>query len=140
MPPESTARRDRSDWRVVLSWHLAESRAEASARRAGLMRWHNEYNVGTLQRPGRPPFRRPRMRSRRPPAAKAPPPRSVPRTSSSKPSRSLLDISGGVGAVVGFVHDWANPENTRRSWDMVARYVVPEINNYARSLRRRRNS
>ncbi len=44
---------DRKNWRVVLTWHLAESREEA-ARQAGkgLMRWHNEYNVGTLQRPG----------------------------------------------------------------------------------------
>jgi limonene 1,2-monooxygenase len=33
------------------------------------------------------------------------------------------------------VHDWANPENTMRSWDMVARYVVPEINGYLGGLR-----
>ena len=49
--------------------------------------------------------------------------------------KSVLDISGGFGTVVGFVHDWANPENTRRSWDMVARYVVPEINGYLAGLR-----
>jgi limonene 1,2-monooxygenase len=34
------------------------------------------------------------------------------------------------------VHDWANPENTRRSWDLVARYVVPEINGYVESMRK----
>jgi limonene 1,2-monooxygenase len=33
------------------------------------------------------------------------------------------------------VHDWANPENTFRSWDMVARYVIPEINGYVTKLR-----
>src|SRR5438094_9581448 len=49
--------------------------------------------------------------------------------------KSILDISGGFGTVVGFVHDWANPENTMRSWDMVARYVVPEINGYLAGLR-----
>jgi limonene 1,2-monooxygenase len=38
--------------------------------------------------------------------------------------------------VIGFVHDWANPENTRRSWDLVARYVVPEINGYIDTLRK----
>ena len=43
--------------------------------------------------------------------------------------------SGGFGTVVGFVHDWANPENTMRSWDMVARYVIPEINGYVTKLR-----
>ena len=47
-----------------------------------------------------------------------------------------MDVSGGVGTIVGFAHDWANPENTRRSWDMVARYVVPEINGYIDGLRK----
>jgi limonene 1,2-monooxygenase len=49
--------------------------------------------------------------------------------------KSVYDKSGGFGTVVGFVHDWANPENTMRSWDMVARYVIPEINGYVRKLR-----
>jgi limonene 1,2-monooxygenase len=49
--------------------------------------------------------------------------------------KSVLEVSGGFGTVVGFVHDWANPENTMRSWDMVARYVVPEINGYLAGLR-----
>jgi limonene 1,2-monooxygenase len=49
--------------------------------------------------------------------------------------KSVLEISGGFGTVVGFVHDWANPENTMRSWDMVARYVVPETNGYLAGLR-----
>jgi limonene 1,2-monooxygenase len=47
-------------------------------------------------------------------------------------------MSGGFGTVVGFVHDWANPENTFRSWDMVARYVIPEINGHLRKLRESR--
>jgi limonene 1,2-monooxygenase len=50
--------------------------------------------------------------------------------------KSVLVRSGGFGTVVGFVHDWANPENTMRSWDMVARYVVPEINGYLAGLRK----
>jgi limonene 1,2-monooxygenase len=49
--------------------------------------------------------------------------------------KQVLEMSGGFGTVVGFVHDWANPENTMRSWDMVARYVVPEINGYLAGLR-----
>jgi limonene 1,2-monooxygenase len=44
--------------------------------------------------------------------------------------RNIQQVSGGFGAVIGFVHDWANPEATARSWDLVARYVVPEINGY----------
>jgi len=52
--------------------------------------------------------------------------------------KNLVDVSGGVGTIVGFAHDWANPENTRRSWDMVARYVIPEINGYIDGLRKSR--
>jgi len=49
--------------------------------------------------------------------------------------KNLMEVSGGVGAIIGFAHDWANIEATRRSWDMVARYVVPEINGYITKLR-----
>jgi limonene 1,2-monooxygenase len=52
--------------------------------------------------------------------------------------KQVMEMSGGFGTVVGFVHDWANPENTMRSWDMVARYVVPEINGYLSGLRKSR--
>src|SRR6202051_3383149 len=45
------------DWRVLLSWHIAETREKAIAEaRHGLLRHHNEYIVGTLQRPGAKPF------------------------------------------------------------------------------------
>ena len=39
-----------------------------------------------------------------------------------------MEISGGFGTVIGFAHDWANRENTLRSWDLVARHVMPEVN------------
>jgi limonene 1,2-monooxygenase len=42
--------------------------------------------------------------------------------------RQMAEVTGGFGTVIGFVHDWANPEATARSWDLVARYVVPEVN------------
>ncbi len=130
---------DRKNWRVLLSWHIAETREKARAEAgAGLMRHHNEYIHGTLQRPGSKPFTSPEQAVEMTgfgPGAVATigtPDDLVARI------KSVLDISGGFGTVVGFVHDWANPENTFRSWDMVARYVVPEINNYVRELRKSR--
>jgi limonene 1,2-monooxygenase len=42
--------------------------------------------------------------------------------------RHLQEITGGFGTALGFIHDWANPANTAKSWDMVARYVIPEVN------------
>src|SRR3984957_19597882 len=130
---------DRKNWRVLLSWHIAETREKARAEAGdGLMRHHNEYITATLQRPGAKPFKTPDE--------------AVDKTAFSagavatigtaddlgKGIKDVLEISGGFGTVVGFVHDWANPENTMRSWDMVARYVVPEINGYLAGLRKSR--
>ena len=51
---------DRKDWRVLMSWHIAETREEARAQAGkGLMHWNNEYTVGTLMRPGAPVFKSP---------------------------------------------------------------------------------
>src|SRR6266568_3895091 len=50
----------RANWRVLLSWKIAETREKARREAgAGLMRWHNEYNVATLQRPGLTAFSSP---------------------------------------------------------------------------------
>ena len=42
--------------------------------------------------------------------------------------RKKIRLVSGCWLWGEFVNDWANPEATRRSWDMVARYVVPEVN------------
>jgi limonene 1,2-monooxygenase len=127
----------RSDWRVLLSWHIAESREQARAEAgSGLMRWHNEYNVQTLQRPGLEPFK-----SIDEALEKTAGGVGISASTIGTPDdlvnsiRKLMEVSGGVGHIIGFVHDWANPENTRRSWDLVARYVIPEINGYVAKLR-----
>src|SRR5439155_7203657 len=107
---------DRANWRVLLTWHLAETHEQARREAgAGLMRWHNEYNVGTLQRPGL--------------TAVASPEDAIERTAGGefaastigtpddlvKMIKNLMEVSGGVGAIIGFAHDWANIEATRRS-------------------------
>ncbi len=51
---------DRKNWRIVLQWHIAETREEAIAQsKDGLFHWHNEYNVDTLMRPGVSAFKTP---------------------------------------------------------------------------------
>ena len=47
----------------------------------------------------------------------------------------LQEITGGFGVVLGFAHDWANREATLRSWDLFARYVIPEITGSTRNIR-----
>jgi limonene 1,2-monooxygenase len=127
---------DRKDWRVLLSWHIAETREKAIAEaREGLMRHHNQYIVGTLQRPGATAFKNPDEAIEKTAfGASAAATIGTPDDLVAR-LKQVVETSGGFGTVVGFVHDWANPENTRRSWDMVARYVVPEINGYLAGLR-----
>ena len=127
---------DRSQWRVLLSWHIAETREKAREQaRDGLLRHHNEYVVGTLQRPGLKPFKTGDEAVDK--MAFSPGSAAVIGTPDDLIAKikEVLAISGGFGTVVGFVHDWANPENTFRSYDMVARYVIPEINGYIAGLR-----
>jgi len=127
---------DRKDWRVLMSWHIAETREQARAEaRDGLLRHHNEYITATLQRPGARPYKTADEAVDK--TAFVPGAVATIGTPDDLVARikSVLEMSGGFGTVVGFVHDWANPENTRRSWDMVARYVVPQINGYLEGLR-----
>src|SRR5713101_2429353 len=127
---------DRKNWRVLLSWHIAETRDRARAEaRDGLLRHHNDYITATLQRPGARPFATADEAVDK--TAFAPGAVATIGTPDDLVARikDVLAIAGGFGTVVGFVHDWANPENARRSWDMVARYVVPEINGYLAGLR-----
>jgi limonene 1,2-monooxygenase len=120
---------DRANWRVLSTWHIAETREEARAQAgAGLLRWHNEYTVGTLMRPGVPAFGSAdeavdQMAFADGAAAVVGTPDDLVQS-----IRKLYEASGGFGTLIGFAHDWANRENTLRSWDLVARYVVPEVN------------
>ncbi|MEM7016507.1 MAG: LLM class flavin-dependent oxidoreductase, partial [Pseudomonadota bacterium] len=120
---------DRSNWRIVMSWHIAETREQARAEaKHGLHRWHNEYTVGTLMRPGAEAYDSPdeaveALSDENAGGA------SVIGTPDDlvKAIREMKTLTGGFGTVIGFAHDWANPEAQRRSWDMVARYVIPEV-------------
>lgn len=126
---------DRDNWRILMSWHIAETREEARQQaKQGLLRWHNEYTVGTLMRPGVEAFPDADTAVDQLTAAGGAAVIGTP-DDLVKAIRDMLDITGSFGRVIGFVHDWANPENTRRSWDLVARYVVPEINGYLERYR-----
>jgi limonene 1,2-monooxygenase len=126
---------DRKNWRVLLNWHIAETREKAiEEARVGLQRWHNQYIVATLQRPGAEPYKSPDEAIEQ---MTAPGSAAVIGTPDDLIAmiKKVYQGSGGFGHCVGFVHDWANPEDTFRSWDMVARYVIPEINGYVTKLR-----
>ncbi|MEO8559373.1 MAG: LLM class flavin-dependent oxidoreductase [Rhodospirillales bacterium] len=126
---------DRRDWRVLISFHLAESKKQARDEAVdGLHWWHNEYNVRVLGRQGSV-----RVEDKWAlldqvsgtgsgvGAAVIGTPDEMVRA-----VNELQRITGGFGVMLGFAHDWANREATLRSWDLFARYVVPELNGYTR--------
>jgi len=132
---------DRGSWRVLMSWHIAETRERARAEaRHGLQRWHNEYIVDTLARPGA-------VRYDDPDEALEAVCRGTITSATTQAAvvgtpddlvefiRTMQRVTGGFGAAVGFAHDWADREATLRSWELVARYVVPELNGYINPLR-----
>ncbi len=130
---------DRANWRVLMSWHLAEDEDEARAQAVdGLHRWHNEYNVWTLGRPNATHVEDKwelldQITGRGASGAGS----SVIGTPDQLVTaiRHLQELTGGFGVVMGFAHDWADREHTRRSWDLFARYVVPELRGMTTGLR-----
>jgi limonene 1,2-monooxygenase len=125
----------RSNWRVMMPFHLAEDRQRAFDEiYDGLLHWHNGYNVETLARPG----------SERVDDAKGFAHKMVERGGAivGTPDDAvaaiarLQELSGGFGTLVGFVHDWANPEAMRRSYDLFARYVIPQVQGLLKPVER----
>ena len=130
---------DRSAWRVLMAWHIAEDKEQARREAVdGLHRWHNEYNVHVLGRPGAVRVESPwdlleqvaEQGSNGAGAAVIGTPDDLVAA-----VRHLQELTGGFGVVLGFAHDWANHEATMRSWDLVARYVIPELDGSLRPLR-----
>jgi limonene 1,2-monooxygenase len=130
---------DRAAWRVLMAWHIAEDKEQARREAVdGLHRWHNEYNVHVLGRPGAVRVESPwdlleqvaEQGSNGAGAAVIGTPDDLVAA-----VRHLQELTGGFGVVLGFAHDWANHEATMRSWDLVARYVIPELAGSLRPLR-----
>jgi limonene 1,2-monooxygenase len=130
---------DRADWRVLMAFHLAETREQARNEAVhGLQRWHNEYNVDTLGRPGAVAVEdawellESTVGGGADGAGTA-----VIGTPDDMVAmiNTLQETTGGFGVVLGFAHDWANREATLRSWELFARYVIPEITGTTRNIK-----
>lgn len=130
---------DRADWRVLMSWHLATSREKARTEAVdGLQNWNNNYNVKVLGRPNSVhvddkwkllDMTAANGGSGSGAAIIGTPDEMV------EAILKLHELTGGFGTVLGFAHDWADAEATRRSWDLFARYVIPEVTGALRSMR-----
>jgi limonene 1,2-monooxygenase len=47
--------------------------------------------------------------------------------------QKLVDQSGGFGAMLLMAHEWANPEATRRSYELIAQHVMPRFQGQAQA-------
>jgi len=119
---------DRKNWRVVINFHVADTMADAKAEiKDGLRHWHNEYNHRTLMRPGSVAYDTADeayaalAEGDESPIIAGDPDYVAQRV------KAMYDNAGGFGTVIGFIHDFCTPETNSRSWDMFARYVVPQL-------------
>ena len=116
----------RDSWRVMMPFHIAETREQAfNDCYEGLAHWHNAYNVDVLARPGAEHVDDPKGFAHklveRGGAIIGTPDDAV------EAIWKLHDLAGGFGTFVGFMHDWSNLEARNRSYDLFARYVIPQV-------------
>jgi limonene 1,2-monooxygenase len=108
-----------------MPFHLADSREEAIRDiEEGLLTWNNDYFVGTIGSPVSWPASSGREMAERlldfgaligtPDDAIA-------------GIRRLQEVSGGFGCLLGLAQEWADREKTMRSYELMARYVMPQV-------------
>jgi limonene 1,2-monooxygenase len=123
---------DRKNWRLVFPAHLAESREEALADiREGCNRWIHEYFIDTLgaqiqfqEYPNQPiaEMTADRMAARGGVIVGTP-------DDAVKRIEEAIEASGrgGFGGLLVLAHEWASREKTLRSYELMARYVMPRF-------------
>jgi limonene 1,2-monooxygenase len=117
---------NREDWRLVVPFHLAESKQEAiDDVEDGVKHWYNGYLIHTLGAPGREQVPSGRVlidgMNMVGGAIIGTPDEAV------ATIRRLQEISGGFGCLLNLANDWTTPEKTLRSYELMARYVMPEF-------------
>ena len=114
----------REDWRLVMPVHLAESRAEAIAdAREGAGAFYADYFRETLGHPI-PNVPSSELIDRMIDAGAAIV--GTPDDCIAGINR-LLEFSGGFGTFLVMAHEWVDWEKTRRSYELLARYVMPRF-------------
>jgi limonene 1,2-monooxygenase len=116
-----TANRD--DWRVVVPVHLAETREQAVEEvRAGSGEWMFEYVQALTGRPAPVPGPKDKAVDQMIEAGSW-----VVGTPDDLTAfiHGLQERTGGFGSFLIWGHEWAGPEATRRSYELLARHVMP---------------
>jgi limonene 1,2-monooxygenase len=130
---EHGQRIDRDNWRIVMPFHLAESKEQALREvAAGLKKWQNDYIVGILGSPQRPRFDDGYAAAKRMAdyggAIIGTPDDALDQIA------KLQALSGGFGTILCFAHDWTTREQALRTYEMIARYVMPRCQGLIKPL------
>ncbi len=116
---------DRSRWRVVGPVHIAETREEAFANvEYGLQKWVDYFAAINPTAAGDD------LGSKSPAEAMVESGRAVIGTPDDaiEQLQRLWDQTGGFGTFLQLAHNWANRENTFKSYELFARHVTPTFN------------
>jgi limonene 1,2-monooxygenase len=122
---------DRKNWRLVFPVHLAETTKEAADDvREGGNAWIQKYFIETLaarvqfeEYPGQPTeeMTMDRMIARGGAIVGTP-------DDAIKRIKEVIEVSGGgFGGLLVLAHEWASREKTDKSYEMLARYVMPKF-------------
>ena len=115
---------DRAHWRIVMPFHLSESKEQAWREVAeGFKRWNNEYVAGILGRPDAKiiddGYEAIRLMDETGGGIFGTPEDALEKIA------KLQDLAGGFGTILCFAHDWAPLDKMLRSYELIARYVMP---------------
>lgn len=116
---------DRKHWRIVMPFHIAETREQAIEDiEDGILAWNNEYFIDTI---GNPMYQR--ANSGREMADWMINYGAIIGTPDDAIAgiERLQEISGGFGCLLGLAHEWATWEKTLHSYELMARYVAPRF-------------
>jgi limonene 1,2-monooxygenase len=123
----------RDNWRIVMPFHISDSKEQALREVGeGLKRWNNEYVVGILGRPDGKIFEdgyeAAKFMNEMGGGIFGTPEDAIEKLV------KLQQIAGGFGTVLSFAHDWAPREAMFRSYELLARFVIPRCNGMLASI------
>jgi limonene 1,2-monooxygenase len=112
----------RDNWRLLLPFHLADSKAEAVADvDAGREHFYKTYYEGALGTQPNPDGTSIEAAAERGEVIVGTPDDAI------AAIERLFELSGGFGCFLGLAHEWTSREKTWRSYELMARYVMPRF-------------
>jgi limonene 1,2-monooxygenase len=126
---------DRSKWRLVIPFHLAATREQAIQDvEVGAERWFNEYMINTLGSTQLQAVPNGRMLIEGMNAFGG----GVIGTPDDAIAciKRLQELSGGFGCLLGLAHEWTEREKILHSYELFARYVMPEFQGTTQGTKR----